>query len=161
MSHIANDLGEVRNKAVSMEMFWFWQRWLFGIGLIISFFGIMMALFSGTLLFDWMNRQIDPVFWSAREMTEEIETFKQWIYGVLGATMAGWGIFLGFIVYYPFKRKEKWAWYCLASDLVVWFPLDIGISLHLKVYFNAAFNTLIFTLAILPLIFTRKSFQSR
>ncbi len=84
--------------------------------------------------------------------------FQHWIYGVWGATIAGWGVFLTFISYFPFRNKEKWAWNCLSLGLLVWFVLDTSISLFYSVYFNAAFNTALLILAGLPIFFTRKEF---
>ena len=117
-----------------------------------------MALLSGSPLFDLFNRQIDPAFWGAGAVGDGAKEFQKWIYGVWGATIAGWGIFLAFIAHYPFAKKEKWAWNCLVLGLLVWFILDTLISLNYRVYFNAVFNTGLLILAGLPIVFTRKHF---
>jgi hypothetical protein len=135
-----------------------WQKWLLIVGAIIAVFGVMLALFGGTALFSIMNQQVSPVFWGAIDTPANAKDFQQWIYGVLGATMAGWGIFTIFIAHYPFKRKEQWAWTCLASGVLVWFVIDTTISLNFKVYFNAAFNTALLIAVMLPLAFSRKHF---
>ncbi len=142
-----------------MTTFSFWQRWLLIVGLIITVFGIAMALLSGTPLFDLFNLQIDPAFWGMNAVDNPVKQFQQWIYGVWGATIAGWGIFATYIARYPFKKKEKWAWNCIVLGLVVWFILDTSLSFFYKVYFNVAFNTALLALVILPLIFTRKDFK--
>ncbi len=141
-----------------MKGFSFWQRWLFGVGLLIILFGIMMALFSGTKLFQPFDSQVNPVFWGTERLADNVRRFQQWIYGVLGATVAGWGILLTFIAHYPFKKKEKWSWDCLLVALLVWFLVDTAISLHFRVYFNAIFNTVLLILVVLPLVFTRRHF---
>lgn len=141
-----------------MKGFLFWQRWLFGVGLLIILFGIMMALFSGTTLFQLFDSQVNPVFWGTEGLADNVRRFQQWIYGVLGATVAGWGILLTFIAHYPFKKKEKWSWDCLLVALLVWFLVDTAISLHFRVYFNAIFNTVLLILVVLPLVFTRRHF---
>ena len=141
-----------------MQNFSFWQRWLFVVGLGIAVFGILMAFLSGTPIFDLFNRQIDPAFWGTEASLESIKPFQQWIYGIWGATIAGWGVFVTFIAYYPFRNKEKWAWNCLVLGLLVWFVLDTVLSIFHKVYFNVAFNTTLLILAGLPAIFTRKEF---
>lgn len=84
--------------------------------------------------------------------------FRQWLLAMLGATIAGWGICLIFMAHYPYKRKELWSWNCLTLGLLVWFVLDTIFLMYTGVYFNAIFNTVVFVLAILPLIFTRKHF---
>jgi hypothetical protein len=141
-----------------MASFLFWQRWLFVVGLVVAVFGIMMALTSGTVLFELFNHQIDPAFWGTAIIGNEARQFKQWIYGVWGSTIAGWGVFLAFVAQIPFNKKERWAWNCLVTGLLVWFVLDTSLSLYYKVYFNVAFNTALLVLAGLPVVFTRKSF---
>jgi hypothetical protein len=141
-----------------MSSFSFWQRWLFAVGIAVSVFGLYMALFSGTPLFELFYRQIDPAFWSVNAIDEQTRQFQRWIYGVWGATIAGWGIILSYLVRYPFNRKERWSWNCLAFGLIVWFVLDTSLSAFYKVYFNAVFNTILLIVAGLPLVFTRKEF---
>jgi hypothetical protein len=136
--------------------FSFWQKWLFVVGLLITVFGIMMAFFNGTPLFALFNSQVDPAFWGTEGIIDNARRFQQWIYGVLGATVAGWGVFLAFIAHYPFKNREKWAWNCLVAGLLLWYLVDTAISLNFRVYFNAVFNTLLVILVMLPVIFTTK-----
>ena len=142
-----------------MKSFIFWQRWLLIVGIILSVFGIMMALLSGTPLFDLFNRQIDPTFWKARNRGWRNQAVPGLDLRGLGATIAGWGIFMGFIVPYPFNRKERWSWNCLVLGLLAWFILDTSLSAIHKVYFNVAFNTILSVLVGLPLLFTKRDFS--
>lgn len=142
-----------------MLKFIFWQKWLFVVCIFITFFGLLMFVFSGSALFDLFNRQIDPAFWGEGPAIAGIKPFQHWIYGVWGATIAGWGIALTFITHFPFRNKEKWAWSCWVLGLSVWFVLDTGLSLYSKVYFNVAFNTILLIMAGLPLVITRKAFK--
>jgi hypothetical protein len=89
------------------KRFLFCQRWLVALGVIIVVFGVALAFLYPTPLFDIFRKQIDPVFWAAGELTGGTLPFQQWIYGVLGATMAGWGVCIAFIAAVPFKRKKK------------------------------------------------------
>jgi len=144
-----------------MGHFAFWQKWLFIVGLILTFFGITFALFSGTFLFKVFDTQINPSFWGTPEIPDiATDEFQQWIYGVLGATIAGWGVFLAFIAHYPFKKHELWAWNCILVGIIVWYVLDTGISLYFKVYFNAVFNAVLLAFVITPLGFSRRHFKS-
>lgn len=81
------------------------------------------------------------------------------IYGVWDAVIFGWGIFIAFIAYYPFKAKERWAWYCIASVFVVWFVIDTVVSVYYRVGFNVSINITLLWFALLPLILTRKHFR--
>ncbi len=139
-----------------MDRFNFWQRWLFLIGIVIVSFGIFMAIFNQTAIFGLFNNQIDPVFWGSTPIPEAFTQFQGWVYGVLGSTMAGWGIMLLFIIQYPFRQREKWAWNAIAISLGFWYLLDTGISLYFGVNFNAVFNTLLLVFLIPPLLGTRK-----
>lgn len=141
-----------------MNRFRFWQQWLLVVGLILSVFGILMALLSGTPLFSYLNLQIDPAFWSVTTVDESARSFQEWIYGVWGATIAGWGVFTAFIARYPFGNGEKWAWNCLATGVVVWFALDTALSVAHGVYFNAVFNLVVFLAFSLPLASSRRYF---
>lgn len=145
-----------------MKNFLFWQKWLFAVGLLLAAFGLALAFFNQTPLFDYLfNAPINPVFhfyenattWSQDEMM-----FQQWIYGVLGATISGWGICVAFVARYPFRKKERWAWNALALGITVWFITDTLLSLAFHVYFNAAFNVVVFLAVALPLAFSQKFF---
>lgn len=141
-----------------MERFLFWQRWLLIVGFGISAFGVFMSFFSGTALFQIFDSNINPIFWGTENIPTNIREFQKWIYGAWGAAVAGWGIFVIFIAQYPFRKKEKWAWHCLISGLLVWFFIDTGFSAYFKVYINVMLNTVLLALTILPIVFTRKYF---
>ncbi|MEW5828497.1 MAG: hypothetical protein AB1846_06360 [Chloroflexota bacterium] len=142
-----------------MNRFSFWQRWLFTFSLIVVAFGMGMALLNRTSLFAFFDSQVNPAFWGANPLPAGANEFIGWVYGVLGATMAGWGAVLAFIARVPFRSRERWAWNAVALGLSLWYLTDTAISLYFGVVFNAAFNTLVFILAVLPLIFTRREFQ--
>jgi len=141
-----------------MESFLFWQRWLLIVGVVISIFGMFMSFFSGTALFYLFDNRINSVFWGTGDVTEGVRGFQRWIYGAWGATVAGWGICVTFIVHYPFRRKEKWSWECILWGVLVWFMIDTGFSVYFNVYINVILNTLFLIAVLLPLVSTRKHF---
>jgi hypothetical protein len=145
-------------NTVHAQRFLLWQRWLLTLGVSIVVFGVALALLYSTPLFDIFRTQIDPVFWGAGELTNGTILFQQWIYGVLGATMAGWGVCIAFIAAVPFKRKEKWAWNCLAIAVSLWFVIDTFLSWRFGALFNVVFNVLIFLATMTPLLFSRRYF---
>lgn len=137
----------------------FWQKWLFFVGIYLAVFGLVLAFFNQTYVMDFVfNNQINSVFWSANAVPENIIPFQSWVYGVLGATVAGWGIFIAFLAYYPFKAREKWAWNCIAAGISIWFIFDTSISAFYDVTFNVVFNVVLLIFIGLPLLFTRKYF---
>lgn len=138
-----------------MDRFVFWQRWLLFVGLYLAVFGAVLALFPHSFLINWaFNDHINPHF----GLSPEGLRFQAWAYGVLGATMGGWGVMIAFMAHFPFKRKEPWAWYALVTSLSFWFILDQLISGYHGVIFNVAFNTLLYVVLILPLLMTRRDF---
>ena len=143
-----------------MKSFTFWQRWLFVFSLVVVIFGLGMATLNRTPLFAIFDSQVNPLFWDSNPLPAGVNEFLGWVYGVLGATMAGWGVFLAFIACYPFRNRERWAWNALLVGLSLWYLTDTSISLYFGVVFNAIFNTAIFILAMLPLFFTRQEFLS-
>ena len=146
-----------------MGNFAFWQRWLVAVSVLVTAGGLGITLLAGTSIFDTVfDNQINPVFWDTKTTTPETEDFQKWVYGILGATMTGWGIMLAFMAYYPFKTREKWAWTGITAGLVVWFIIDSTVSLLLGVTFNAlAVNLPIFFLALVPLLATYPDFFGR
>jgi len=142
-----------------MSSFNFWQKWLFGFGLYLTAFGLLLSFFGHSTLMNFVfNNQIDPVFWGLTRLPDNTERFQAWIYGVLGAVISGWGILISFIAYYPFKAKERWAWNCIATGLIVWFIIDTVISVYYHVGFNVFINIVFLLFVLLPLLFTRKHF---
>lgn len=148
------------NLASGTGSFIFWQRWLLVAADLLILFGIVMAFLSNTAAFALFNTQINPLFWGAVEVPTAAAQFQGWIYGVLGAVVIGWGIFLAFIAYYPFKKQEKWAWNCIFTSILAWYIIDTYISLQFNIVFNAISNTVFLIIFLLPLIFTRKDFQA-
>ena len=143
-----------------MNRFAFWRKWLLGVSVYLIAFGIVLALFPQSRLINLaFNNQINPVFWEApAEMGVDTARFQAWIYGVLGATVAGWGVLLAFISHFPFRAKERWAWNAIAAGIGIWFMIDTPLSAYYGVLFNLVFNTALLLLIAIPLGATRKSF---
>lgn len=142
-----------------MGSFNFWQKWLFSFGIYLIVFGLLLSFFSHSTLMNYLfNNQINPAFWGLTELPEDAKRFQAWIYGVLGATISGWGVFISFIAYYPFKAKEPWAWNCIGTGFIIWFVIDTTISVYYNVGFNVFINVTFLLFMLLPLIFTRKHF---
>jgi hypothetical protein len=141
------------------RQFAFWQRWLVAVSAIVVIFGLFMAFFNRTPLFDLFNQGVDPAFWGTGAPPVEAQRFQRWAYGVLGATMAGWGVFFLFLTHQAFRRGERWAWNTILAGVLLWFVVDEFISVTSGVYFNAAFNLVFLVLIGLPLIFTRRHFE--
>ena len=143
-----------------MQNFRFWQIWLLVVSLYLAVFGLVLAFFNQSSLMNVLfNDHINPVFWQGEIAPENMAAFQAWIYGVLGATVSGWGIAMAFLAQVPFKAREKWAWNAFAASLTIWFVADTLLSAMHGVAFNVGFNVALLLLLGLPLVFTKKHFQ--
>ncbi len=143
-----------------MNKFEFWRKWFFAATLIVIVYGLGLAFFGQTAIFNYfLNNQINTAFWGTTQITGNVLRFQRFIYGVLGAVVAGWGVILAFIASYPFKKKEKWAWESLVLGVCVWFIIDTGFSAYYGAHSNALINVLLFIIAGVPLILTRNEFR--
>jgi hypothetical protein len=137
----------------------FWTNWLLAVAIVLVLFGLSLCFFNQSLLFEVLfNSNIDPVFWGLNFVPLSSVSFQRWVYAVLGATVAGWGVFLAFLANSPFRRKEKWAWNCILAGMLTWYLPDTILSMQFGVVFNAAFNSILLILVLLPLVFTRVQF---
>jgi len=120
-----------------LNKFNFWQKWLIFVGIYLVVFGLYLTFFSQSSIMDFLfNRNIDPYFWVVTELPENTLRFQGWIYGVLGAVIAGWGTLIAFWASYPFKTRERWAWNGLALATAIWYIADTAISAMYGVIFN-------------------------
>ncbi|HEX2905506.1 MAG TPA: hypothetical protein VHO69_01500 [Phototrophicaceae bacterium] len=139
----------------------FWQRWLLVGSLVVVVIGLGIALLNQTPLFMVFSRQVNPTFWDSLDAPANVTTFLNWVYTLMGAVMAGWGINLVFLAAYPFRQRESWAWISIAVSMTVWYIIDTTVSLAVGFVFNAVFNTLLLVLvAGVPLAFTYRSVMS-
>jgi len=143
-----------------MNNFGFWHKWLLVVGLYLTIFGIILALIPHSFLMNlFINNHVDQIFWADGILPDAANSFQGWVYGVLGATVAGWGVMMSLIIYFPFKRGERWSWYCLVLCFGLWYVIDTSLSLYYGVPFNALFNTTLLLLVAIPLGFTHRYFR--
>jgi hypothetical protein len=136
----------------------FWQTWLTVAAWGMAAFGVLLALFPLSPLFSPLQARLDPVFWPAGVTDPGIQPFQRWIYGAWGATVAGFGLLAAAISRQAFARHERWARNGLAAAVSVWYALDTAISIGSEVWVNAAFNTVVLVLFLLPLAATWRQF---
>jgi hypothetical protein len=142
---------------MSDDRFGLWQKWLLAVCLIVIAFGLVMALLSWSPLFGVFDDLVNAVFWPGG-VPAAVDQYRLWVYGMLGATMAGWGVTLAYIVLNPFAKREKWSWNAVTVGIALWFILDTFMSAYTGAYFNVGVNVLLVVLAGIPLSMTRKSF---
>ena len=142
-----------------MSRFIFWQRWLFVTSLLFALFGIVFAYYGDNPLFRPYTVYLAQVFFGQDHFPPEVEPFRAFTYGPVGGCIACCYILLAFIAWYPFRRKEKWAWWSVAVAYGVWVVLDSTASIYYGVYAQVyLINTFSILVKALPLIFTYRHF---
>lgn len=124
-------------------------------GILIVVFGLSLALFNRLPVFDFLiNNQLNPVFWRSDRVSPDIAWFQGFVYGVLGAAMAGWGLVVFYLGAIPFRDLQRWAWNAISVSAILWYLVDTGISIVYTVYFYVAVNSFFLIIFTLPLLFT-------
>ena len=140
-------------------MFEFWRKWLLVVVVAVGLFGAIILIGGPVALPGPFGRGLYAPF-SGRGMPPlTLNQFDSWIFGVLGATLIGWAVTMGYIVAGPFRRREPWAWRCLVISLTVWFIPDCIISIYHYNWTNTLFNSMALGAAMLPLVKTWRSFR--
>ncbi|MGQ0603455.1 MAG: hypothetical protein ACT4QE_17380 [Anaerolineales bacterium] len=143
-----------------MKLQQFWDRWLLVVGVGVVAFGFWLAFANQTPLFDVVfNQHVNAVFWGEAVAPASVVSFQQFVYGVLGMTVAGWGVFFVFLARNAFKRRERWTWNCLFAGLTLWFLPDTALSAYFGVWVNVVLNMVVAALIYAPLFATRLHFK--
>jgi hypothetical protein len=142
-----------------VKRFYFWQQWLFYSSLVFALFGVVFAVWGNNPIFKYYNSGLAKIFWSSNSIPQPAEEFRRFIWAPLGGTIACCYILLAYIAYFPFRRRERWAWWAAAVAYTVWIILDSGACLYYGVYFQVwLINGFSFLVKALPLAFTYSNF---
>ncbi|MGD2035431.1 MAG: hypothetical protein PVF73_10270 [Bacteroidales bacterium] len=136
----------------------FWMGWLKITMIIIIAAGVFFVILGNTDYAKILNSQINRIFYSGNIPEESVLLMRGWLIGIMGAVMAGWGSSMLYIVYHPFRRREKWAWRSIFYPVLIWFLLDSTVSACYDATFNVVINTVLFLQVLAPLLFLRKLF---
>ncbi len=139
-------------------MFEVCRIWLLVLGAAFAVGGTVMVLVAGFGPLSPLFRLLDRTFWKSGP-DDTTRDFEVWSYSVTFAVMAGWGLCIASIAANAFATKQLWAWWTIAGSLLLWFPLDTARSLYHRVPINAAVNTAVFVLAVIPLALTFGEFR--
>lgn len=142
-----------------IQRFSIWQKWLFGGSLLIAAFGLSLALFNQAPLYQSLfDEHIHRGIWGAGRLVGRDTVLQRWIYGILGASVCGWGFFMAFISHTAFDQRERWTWYCFMTGFPVWLVVDSSLALYLKLWANVALNALLLAALGIPFLFTARDF---
>lgn len=128
--------------------FHFWRRWFtwanvttLGVGLLVAFAGNSLPL----ALHNDLTRE---VFFGGEAFSPEVLRLKNWLFGVIGASIVGFHALMIMLSEYALRRREQWAYRAAWLGLLSWFGIDTGVSL----YHGAVHNVLLINLVALVLI---------
>jgi hypothetical protein len=145
----------------SPKNFIFWKNWMLVVNMITILIGILIAIAGNSFIFEPHNQGTRELFFEGNSMPKEMLYLKNWLFGIIGATLAGFHLLIVFITQFAFAKKEKWARNAIASALVLWFVVDSSISIYYGAYFNLYWiNFPSITLLFLPLLFTWCHFKN-
>jgi len=136
----------------------FWWRWLIVVADFTIIFGLLIAVEPGRSIIQQIYTNDIFGAGSYATLTQTEITFQNFLYGVLGGVMVGWGVMMFAIIYIPFKRGERWAWLTLTIGLLIWFVVDSIASAASGVYLNVALNTGFLLMYGIPLFATYRTF---
>lgn len=136
----------------------FWWRWLIVVTDLTIIFGLLIAIEPTRNIIQQIYT--DDIFGAGvyATLSQTEITFQNFLYGILGAVMIGWGVMMFGIIYVPFRRGERWAWLTLTIGLVVWYVVDSIASAASGVYLNIILNTSFLLMYGIPLFATYRSF---
>lgn len=127
-----------------------WHRFL-EISLLATLaLGVAQIALSGPMQGMWnllfFGRVAAPDGFSTEAMA-----YIAFLYGVLGAVLAGFAVALLGIARGPLRRGEGWAWWTLLAAILLWFVLDVGFSLWSGFWPNALLNLAFGAALLVPL----------
>ena len=140
-----------------MELFAFWRKWLIVMGVLHVLAGAILFL---PALIGLEFPHISSAFWQSGIVPDRVKAFYIWTFAVYSAMKIAWALFIIFVAQFPFKKKERWSWYCLFVCISTWFVIDSFFSYSFGALDKVIGNSVFYILSVLPLIFTWRHFRS-
>jgi len=120
----------------------------------------MWALIGSFDPFGIYDQAYATSFWNTEQLPPDAQIATQFLLGPLGATSASYFILQYFIAKHAYANKQLWGYQAILFAFFFWFILDTSVSFYHKAYFNILIANLPALLAMLPIVFTRKYFDS-
>ena len=136
----------------------FWSGWLKVTMIMIIVAGGFLAIFSQVAYSAFLNEKLDAIFFGGDNPGDQVLMLKNWLTGIAGAVMLGWGFSMLYVVNHPFRNRQPWAWRSIFYPVLCWYLIDSGISAYYGVLLNVIINTILFLQIIAPLLFLRSNF---
>lgn len=133
---------------------------LLAANILTAMVGLYIAVFPEGFLLRIYNLRLAEHFFQDGTANHSTE-LKNWLFGVLGGTILGFHILMIFIIVFPLKRMERWAYYALWIAMLAWFIVDTSSSLYHAAYFNVVIiNLFALVVNVIPLLFLKPYFMA-
>lgn len=137
----------------------FWYTWLKVVATFSIVMGALLAMFNHTDLFRVVNEKLEVIYFTETIITAEIASLQYWLVSLIGAVLAAWGVLIYFLILYPLKKKQMWAWNAIVISLATWFVFDTWASIKWGAEFNLIMNIIFMLQYAAPLLFLRSSMK--
>lgn len=120
--------------------------------------GLILPFMVNTWLFDYYNEKMLAAF-----NTSSIESLElgKFMVGILGPSIASWGVLFLFLVQHAYRTGFSSAWFTMIIAIVVWSLYDMALSIIAGVYLNVLIDIFVMALLLVPLIMTKSHFYKQ
>jgi len=130
----------------------FWIRWLvvlWGVIIVMGLALIFTPLVDITIGSHYYNQYFDYDAYAV--ISDGDLRFQTFLYGISGAVLASWAIVMLFLVLFPLRQGQRWAWYAIFLSACVWFIGDGYASVATGFTLHAFLNLGLFIPLMIPL----------
>ncbi len=103
----------------------------------------------------WHRQRVAQELWGLGEVPEQAMPILRQLAAMLGSTIACWALAMVCVVWWPLRRRERWAWACIGASSALWFVVDTALSASHGVTTNVLFNCGAAVMIAVPLALVR------
>ncbi|MEE9345437.1 MAG: hypothetical protein V3U88_07500 [Methylococcales bacterium] len=85
----------------------------------------------------------------------------RFLVGILGPTIASWGVLLLYVVNSFFHQPTMTTWWTIIIAGLIWAPYDSWLSIQHGIYLNAIFNGIVFFCIVVVMLMVRKRLMQK
>lgn len=119
--------------------------------------GFLLPILVDTFVFDTYN---EIIFRALGVEGTGQKSNLIFLHGILGPTIASWGILFLYAVTTAFEKPDKRGWWTILFACLAWAPLDGFLSMQKGIYINGLIDLVVLVAILGPLFMTRKHFFS-
>lgn len=137
----------------------FFDHWLVGACVVFALQGLTWVVIGSFDPFGVWDGLYARTFHDG-VVPPDVASFRRFILGPFGATIAGFFCAVALIARIPFRRREPWAFWAVAGASWLWFLVDSAASLAHGALFNVLLvNVPCIAVLTVPLIALKSRFE--